>query len=268
MRRLALDHITAVDAVPADLAVAARAAGCDGLCLFMTPMDALPLMPHFDLYGDPPARRDLKRRMDDLGLALDLAYPFTLTGRSHVPDFAAAMDCAAQLGAGLLNVLVYDRDPARRADTFGAFCDLAARFGHRVGVEFYPPSQVGSLAAALDLVRPIGRPGAVGVTADLLHLMRSGGSLADLAAAPAGSILYGQLCDGPVLSPADAEAEASSERLLAGEGAFDLAGFVAALPPDCPISVEIPRDSAVRAGVPCSARVARAVDGVRRALGG
>lgn len=264
-RRLALDHITAVDTTPIQLAEVASAAGCEGICLFMEPMDVLPLMPPFDIYHDLPARRALKQRMDDLGVGLDVAYPFTLAGRTDVAAFATAMECAADLDAQVLNALVYDRDPARRADKFAEFCALAGSFGLRVGVEFYPPSQVRSLADALALVDGAGAH--VGINVDLLHLMRSGGTIAELAAAPAGRIFYGQLSDGPLNAPDDLDAEASSGRLLAGEGAFDLAGFVRALPAQCPLSVEIPRNAAAAAGVPLAARVREAVDGVRAAIG-
>lgn len=266
--RLALDHITAVDAAPVELVEAASAAGCAGVCLFLEPMDVLPLMPHFDLYNDPPARRALRRRMDDLGVVLDLAYPFTLAGRTEVGAFEPALACAAELGAGLVNVLAYDRDPGRRLDRFGAFCDMAGRFGLGVAVEFYPVSQVPSLAAALDLAGAVGRPGKVGVNADLLHLMRSGGSIDELAAAPRDMILYGQFSDGPADSPDAIDAEASSARRLAGEGAFDLAAFARALPTRCPVSVEIPRDAAIAAGEALDVRVAAAVDSVRRAIAG
>jgi len=268
MRRLALDHITAVDTDPLALAETARAVGCDGICLFMEPMDVLPRMPRFDLYSDLRARRDVKRRMDDLGVGLDLAYPFTLAGRTEIGSFAAAFECAADLQAGLLNVLIYDRDPVRREDRFAAFCAAAIPYGLRVALEFYPVSQVRSLGEALTLVAKVGRPGLVGINADLLHLMRSGGTLEDLANAPPGSILYGQFADAPFTRPeAEWDFEASSDRLLAGEGQFDLAGFARALPADCPVSVEIPRNSEVEAGVPVLERARRAVDSVRRALG-
>lgn len=265
--RLALDHMTVVDTNPEQLAETAQGAGCVGMCLFMQPMDVLPLMPQFDIVGNRAARRRLKARMDDLGVALDLAYPFTLAGRTVVKEFAAAFECAAELGAGLLNVLAYDRDPARRADTFTAFCDAARGFGLRVAVEFYPASQVRSLGEALELVLPLARPGEVGVNADLLHLMRSGGTISELAAAPAGSILYGQFSDGPQTRPAsEIEIEASSDRLLPGKGSFDLAGFARSLPAGCLASVEVPRNAAVLAGVPVAERARMAVDAVRRAL--
>ena len=266
MPRLALDHITAVDSTPTELVAVARTAGCDAICLFMEPMAVLPLMPQFELYGDRAARRALRRAMDDTGVALDVAYPFTLAGRTEVATFAPALECAAELGAGVLNALLYDRDPARRADRFAEFCALAATFELRVGIEFYPPSQVRSLGEALALIEQAAPEPGVGVNVDLLHLMRSGGTFDELAAAPASRIFYGQLSDGPAQAPDDLDFEASSERLLPGEGAFDLAGFVAALPLGCPLSVEIPRNGAVQAGRPREQRARDSVEAVRDAL--
>ena len=266
MKRLALDHITVVDASPVQLVELAAATGCAAICLFMEPMEVLPQMPPFDIYRDRAQRAELTGAMRANGVGLDVAYPFTLAGRTDVAAFATAMECAAELGAGLLNALVYDRDAVRRVDTFGRFCEMAQGFGLNVGVEFYPPSQVPSLAAALELVAAIGRPGEVGVNADLLHLMRSGGTLAELAAAPAGTILYGQLADGPADAPEDTGAEASAARRLGGEGDFDLAGFVDALPPGCPLSVEIPRNAAVGQETALD-RARKAVASVRAAIG-
>ncbi|OZA68334.1 MAG: xylose isomerase, partial [Sphingomonadales bacterium 39-62-4] len=216
MLRLSLDHLTVTDTTPVQLAQVAHAAGCAGMCLFLHPMHELPQMPPFDIVRDHAARTELKAVMDDLGVVLDLAYPFSLGGRTDLAAFAPAMECAADLGAGLLNVLVYDRDATRRADTFGRFCDMAAQFGLRVAVEFYPQSQVPSLASALELVGQAGRAGAVGINVDLLHLMRSGGTMAELAAAPADHVLYAQVADGPMVPPEDLGWEASCERLLCG----------------------------------------------------
>ncbi|WP_031342477.1 sugar phosphate isomerase/epimerase family protein [Novosphingobium lindaniclasticum] len=261
-RRLALDHLTAVDATPRQLAEAASAAGCAGVCMFLKSMQQLPSMPHFALTR--AECRDLTACLADLDIALDLAYPFTLGGRSRLADFTGMLEAAAELGAGLVNVLLYDRDPERRLDLFGGFCDQAARFDLRVAVEFYPPSQVPSLAAALELAARIDRPGLVGVNTDILHLMRSGGTIAEVAAAPPGHILYAQVCDGPDTAPEDPAFEASCARLLAGEGTFDVAGFVAALPPHVPISVEIPRDRGL--ALPRALRVTEAIESVRAAL--
>lgn len=267
MKRLALDHITVTDTTPVELVQTARAVNCEAVCLFMEPMTVLPHMPPFNIYGDKAERRRLKSCMEDLEVTLDLAYPFTLGGRTDISGFAHALDCAAELGARMVNVLVYDREPARRIDKFSAFCDLAVGRSLSVALEFYPPSQVPSLADALDLVLPLDRPGQVGVNADLLHLMRSGGAVGDVSQAPVGTILYGQICDGPALCAEESlDFEASSQRLLIGAGVFDGEGFLAALPPDCPISIELPQEAAIKAGIARSNRACLAVDSFRQML--
>lgn len=268
-RGLALDHLTVADAGPAELVAIAHAVGCPAICLFLGSMAVLPQMPAFDLCGNVQARRELKARMADAGVGLDLAYPFTLAGRTTIESLRPALDSAAALGARMVNVLAYDRDPGRRIETFAGFCDSAREYGLSVVVEFFPSSQVRTLGEALALVAAIGRPGEVGVNVDLLHLMRSGGTIEEVAAAPPGSILYAQMCDGPAaVDPACRDHEASSQRLLGGEGVFDCAGFAAALPAGCPISVELPQGDALAAGVPALERARRAVSSISAAIAG
>jgi len=264
---LALDHLTVADTTPSQLVDVAARVDARAICLFMEPMDVLPRMPQFALYGDTPERRETRARMDDLGVSLDIAYPFTLAGRTDVDRFAPALETAAYLRAGAVNVLAYDREPARRMEKFAAFCALASSFGLGTVLEFYPLSQVRSLAQAIALVRDTGS--AAGINVDLLHLIRSGGSIAELATAPAELIRYAQLCDGPKwFDPLHWDYEASSQRLLPGEGVFDLAAFTAALPAGCRVSVELPRDVAITAGVPIVDRARLAMQRVRAALSG
>jgi sugar phosphate isomerase/epimerase len=266
--RLALDHLTVADTNPAELVEVAAAVGCTAICLFTEPMEVLPRMPHFALHGDGPMRRETMARMADLGVSLDVAYPFTLAGRTDISGFLPALETTAALGGWAVNVLAYDREPARRLEKFAAFCESARSFGLNVVVEFYPLSQVRSLGEAIALVEAVGAPGRVGVNVDLLHLIRSGDDVATLAAAPAEWILYGQYCDAPATQETLTwDFEASSQRLLAGAGALDLAGFAAALPPGCRTSVELPQDAALAAGVPRIERARAAVEGVRQAIG-
>jgi sugar phosphate isomerase/epimerase len=264
--RLALDHLTVVDTTPSQLVSVAAEVGCEAVCLFMQPMDVLPRMPHFDLYGATAERRETRALCEGLGVGVDLVYPFTLTGRTEVTTFLPALETAAYLGARAVNVLLYDRDPARRCDVFSLFCALAAAHSLEVAVEFYPVSQVKSLQTALELVgRPL--PGKVGVNVDLLHLFRSGGTVSEIARAPVHMIRYAQFCDGPaVVDQSQLAWEASSERLLPHAGTFDLAGFARALPPDVRTSVELPQEDALVRGVPVVERARRAVDAVRRAI--
>jgi len=256
-----------VDATPPQLVELAAEAGYRGVCLFMESMPALPLMPAFHLRARAAMARDTKARMQASGIELDLAYPFTLSRHNEAADFLPALETAASLGAKAVNLLLYDRDPARRFDQFAAFSTLAEDHGLRVAVEFYPPSQIGSFVAALALVTKLGRPAVAGVNIDLLHLMRSGGSLDELRAAPSEYLHYAQLCDGTLPGPdLDLVEEASAHRLLPGEGQFDLASFAAALPAGLPTSVEVPRNPAILAGETRLDRACRALHATAQSL--
>lgn len=263
----ALDHLTVTDTTPSQLVRVAARAGYRAVCLFMQPMAVLPRMPAFDIYGQTEERRETKALLGDLGMGLDLAYPFTLSGRTVVEAFEPALETAAFLGARAVNVLAYDREPQRRQEVFAAFCDLALSHGLGVVLEFFPTSQVGSLDAALAMTAAYGAPGKVGVNLDLLHLVRSGATLADISAAPPEALLYAQYCDGGLAGArAGWDFEASSQRLYAGEGAFDIAGFAAALPKTIRASIEIPRDDLLAAGMTVDERATRALATTRAAL--
>lgn len=265
---LALDHITTVDCTPSQLVETAAAAGCRAVCAFFTPMSVLPDMPQFDLHPGSDEFRATKARMEALSIGLDIAYPFTLASRTEIESLRPLLECAAGLNAWSVNVLNYDRDPARRLDQFSRFCEMAAgEYGLNVVLEFFPASQVKTLAQALELVSQVGRPGKVGVNVDLLHLIRSGGSIEELRAAPPEYILYGQFCDASAdCADEHRDFEASRQRMLAGSGALDVAGFAAALPAGCRTSVEIPREDALAAGVTAAERAQQAVASVERVL--
>lgn len=262
-----LDHLTVVDASPTKLVEVAAANGFRAICLFMESMAPLPRMPQFNLYDDRQAKRELRQMMDSRGIGLDVAYPFTLSRRSETGDFKRGLECAAFLGARFANVLLYEREPERRAQQFASFCALASEFELGVVLEFFPASSVRTLAEGLEIVTAVRRPYEVGLNVDLLHLMRSGGSVEELRSAPPEYILFGQLCDG--LADCDAAArdyEASMQRLLPGRGDFDVKAFRDALPVHCPISLEVPQEASIEAGISPEARARNALDAARATL--
>jgi sugar phosphate isomerase/epimerase len=257
---LVLDHLTIVDTDPLQLIRTASDTGFGAVGLFLHALEVLPLMPMFDLVADRRLRREVVGLLADTGQTVDLAYPFTLTGRTRVTDLAPAMECAAALGARAVNVLIYDGDRSRRTDSLAQAVALAASLGLSVALEFFPGSRIPSLPEALEQVAAVAASGPVGVNVDLLHLVRSGGRVEEVAGAPAGAITFAQMCDGLLAAPPDAAIEASSGRMLPGSGQFDVSGFLAALPPQCPVSVEVPRDRLVSKGVPPVARAQQAWD--------
>lgn len=259
-KSLSLDHITVTDTTPWQLADLAAATGCSGICPFLHSMAVLPAMPSYDLVQDPVARRMMRDALAATGMTVDLVYPFTMAGRTVVADFAPALEAGAGLGAKLANVLCYDRDPVRRVDKLAELAELAASYQMSLAIEFYPPSQVRTLAEALGEIERIGRAD-VGVTLDLLHVMRGADAKASMALLSDPHIRIAQISDGPNHMAADRiEWEAGLQRLLPGEGTFDIAAFVAALDPHVPFSVEVPQQSALDASVPALDRARAAVD--------
>lgn len=267
MHRLSLDHITIADARPPQLIEIAYATGCAGVCTFLRSMPILPAMPEFDLTHDVALRRATRTALRACGVTVDMVYPFTLAGRTVVADFAPVLEAAADLDATLANVLCYDRDPTRRIERLIELRDLADGYGLQLAIEFYPPSQVATFADALELVGGLG-PRA-GITVDLLHLQRSGEMPALRDALSDPRVRLAQLSDGPQVIEEEAlEWEAGRERLLPGEGAFDCRGFVDALAPGIPLSVEVPRDSAIAMGTSVLERARAAVEAASKVLAG
>ena len=261
MASLALDHITIVDTTPAELAAVAAQTGCDGVCIFLHGMpEALPRLPDYDLITDTAARRETKKVCADLGVSIDLAYPFTLASRTDIAAFEPALAACAELGVPAVNALLYDREPERRLERFAGFCDMAKSFGLDVVVEFYPPSQIKNLGDVVALLRDADRVNA-GINLDLLHHIRSGGAPEDLVQAPSSAIHFVQLSDGPAIVPDDKLIwEAGLQRLPPGSGALPLQEMLAHMPPRVRVTVEVPQEDQIQAGLSAFNRAKRAVE--------
>ncbi len=159
---------------------------------------------------------------------------FPLSPRAQVEQYRPAFECAAELGAKQMSVLVSDPDEERRLERFCELCDRAAEFGLGANVEFVAITQLPSLKDALRLVTRANRPNG-GIMVDTLHLIRSGSTVAELAAADPRWIGGAQFCDAPLTMPAERQLfEAISERMLPGEGELPLHEFVRALAARCP----------------------------------
>lgn len=231
--------------------------------MFLESMGELPDMPAFSLRTDLAERRATRNALSSAGLTLDLAYPFTLAPRTVVNNFEPLLEAAAWVGAKLANVLVYDTDPARRLDNLCRLGELAANYSIGLSIEFYPASRLRTFAEATALIDQVQRTD-IGLTLDLLHLMRSG----ERTDVRDERVRIAQICDGPAtLEPELREWEASHERLLPGDGAFDIADFMASLPANCPLTLEVPRHKSLHAGMSALERAEQAYRAMRKSLG-
>lgn len=215
------------------------------------------------LRDDPARVRSLKQALADHGVRVSLGEGFVILPGRDIAAAEADFDLMAELGAERLNICAMDGDPARNLDQFAAFAALAAARDLPVTVEFLPATPVGSLEAGLALVEASGAANAA-VLVDAMHLFCSGGTADALRAVPAGKIGYAQLCDAREAHFYEGYfQDARDDRPLPGEGVLPLADFLAALPADCPVGLEMPAMARAKAGMGHEERLVRGLAAAR-----
>ncbi len=264
-RPLGLAHLTAIALAPPELIRAAARAGFDAVGLRLIRVTGT--SPGYPLMEDPSAMRATKAALAETGLRVHDIEFVKIEPATDPAALDPFLDAGAELGAQEVIAAPYDPDLARLADRLGALAERAEARGLGVSLEFFPWTVIPDLSAALALAEAAGPR--VGVLADSLHFDRSASRLAELRAAPAGRLRFAHLCDAPVRPPYSTEDllhAARGERLPPGEGEIDLAGFVAALPPGTPLSLEVPM-AALTAAEGEAAVLARVMAGARALLG-
>lgn len=234
-RKLSLDSLTLTDTAPPVAIRAAAEAGFDACSLWIIPP---PLFPSPLL--TPALERECAAIIADTGIEVIALEVFDLHSLAGVEDARPLLEMGARLGGKAALAINYSNaDRGEAAEILAAFAEAAAGFGLATNLEPVAGGKSQTLAEAADLIRRSGAD--VGICLDPHHLLRAGGSVADLAAIDPALIRYVQLCDGPVPQPADiAMTEAVCERLYPGDGDFPLTAFLKAAPRNVPLGIECP----------------------------
>ncbi len=144
----------------------------------------------------------------------------------------ALLDAAEVLGASHIKVTPDGNDgPWDRGRWAGEFAELAAQaegVGARLGIEFFPWSNIKTLHDGLQLVTDAGHD-AGGVIIDTWHVARAHTPAADLATVPPERIIGVELNDADEEVIGTLFADTVNRRRYCGEGVFDLTGMINAL---------------------------------------
>jgi sugar phosphate isomerase/epimerase len=236
--------------------------------------------PKYSLRTDPALRREMRAalRANEVEISLGEGFvvradregapadPFAPGDGNMRERWAADFDIMAELGIRRVNAVSTDPDLHRSFDQLGVFAELAAARGMESTIEFCPGLGIADLETALAAVRHVGRPD-FRLLLDPMHLIRSGGTVADVAALEPDLIGHAQLCDVPLVSTFDSYIdEAMYERLPPGAGELPLLAYLKALPRGISVGLEVPQRSLAEAGVSPLERVKQAVDGARALL--
>jgi sugar phosphate isomerase/epimerase len=260
---LSLHHLTALEVSPVELVSLAATLGCDAVCLFsyLGPVHA----GRWPSVDSPGLALEVRRHAQEAGVSICNVEVFSIGREFDLGAMLPGLDRASILGAKRATVHIRDTDEARAAARLAEFCEAALPFGISAGVEFTGFSHARTIDDAARIVALSGARN-VGIVADILHVVRGGVTLDDIAR-HARRITYAQICDGPLLSPSDDYYhEAVENREIPGRGEFPLAAFVGLLDPGTPISVEVPLHRMRDAGVAVRDRARLAVEGTRLIL--
>lgn len=194
------------------------------------------------LVTDAGLRRETAQWLAEVGLGIQTVEVFNLDRSANPATFGPVIEAAVELGARGATAIIWENDDVNDARRkFIALCDVAQGSGVRINLEFFTSCKsMGSLYAALVFLDRCGRDDA-GLVLDLLHIMRSAGSLDVLELVDASLVGAVQLCDGPELYEGDLLEEAGQNRGVPGTGAFPCRDFLAWLPEDAIFGLEVPR---------------------------
>jgi sugar phosphate isomerase/epimerase len=259
---LSLHHVTAMDVSPAELISIAARLGLHYVCLFtnITPATA----ELFPCVWSAAVRRDVAQRCASEGITVHNLEWFDVSPSMNLDTHRRGLEIGAALGAKLATTHVYDDDMIRGSDGFARFCEVAAEFGISPCIEFTPLTPTKTIGTAIEILRRADKQNG-GIALDTLHLVRSGGTVEDVASLEQRYLRSVQISDGPLPGNLDAYFdEAVFERQIPGEGAFPLAALFKVLPEDLVVDVEVPLRSLKQGGVSPFERCRLAVAGARR----
>lgn len=237
---LSLGYLTISEAGPAQIVEAAAAAGFFGTSLRID-ADG-PMGGPSRLIGNPSAIRETLCAIADTGVVLHDFEMIRIRAHLKPSDHEATLDTGARLGGRFIIVLGDDDDENRLTDNMAAVCELARDRGVRVVIEFMSWLGVSRALQAERIVKATGKSNA-GIVVDPLHVIRGGGSMAELKSLDPAHLFFCQICDAHAQRPEGKEAlrhEAIWDRLHPGDGALPLADYLRNMPEDLPISVETP----------------------------
>jgi len=199
----------------------------------------------------PALTRDVKSALADNDLELLDVEVIWIKTDSDMAEHRRCIDIGAELGAKNVLCVSSDPDMGATAARLNALCRHAEPSGMRVALEFGIFTEVKTIHMASAVLNAVDHPLAA-LLIDPIHVDRSGGTPAEIAAAPRAWLPYAQFCDASAdrPDPADFNAvitDAIDLRLQCGDGALPLAAMLGAMPADVPLSIEL-RSKALRDG--------------------
>lgn len=269
MNRLGIDRLSTFGMPPVEFVELAADLGCGHVGIALAPMAGYNPhnYPDWSLRDDAALRRAMVSALDNRGVGIGMVEGFALVPDHDIRACAADLDLVRELGATRIACVSLDKDLQRTIEGFAVLAEMAGERGLLVSAEMGSLGPYGLVGAALEMAAGIGR-GNFSLMLDAMHYFRMDNSLEQLAAFDPALIGYVQLCDVPWKRRFETYMEeAMYERMVPGQGELPLREFVALLPADVVVSLEIPIRSLAEQGIGPRERLAPCVAAARDLLG-
>jgi len=187
---------------------------------------------------------------------------------SVLDDHKRCIDIGVALGAKNVLCVSSEPDAGATAARLAELCVHAESGGIRVALEFGIFTAIKTIAQALAVLDEVAHP-LRALLIDPLHVDRSGGTPAEVAAVPRALLPYAQFCDAPAERPDPDDftaviTDAIDLRMQVGAGRLPLQALWRALPADIPLAIEL-RSKALRDDYPDPGERARVTAQATRA---
>jgi sugar phosphate isomerase/epimerase len=252
-RTIMLHQLNATGVAPDEFVRIAAAAGCRRVTMFT--YDGSDILPRsntglsYPVPITPETKEEVGRALDETGVALDGVEFFPLVAGVDFEIYRPAMELGRELGAGRAVSHIFIEDDALVVERLGELAELANSIGLRLTCEFCPLTTGNpSLERAKWLVDQIGSD-RFGIGVDVLHLIRSGGTPADVAALDERYFGVVQICDAIGAHPSSDYIKDVHNREVPGTGDLPIRDFLNAIPAAMPIEAEVPAAHRRAAGI-------------------
>ncbi len=240
-RKYSLAHLTALRCPTPELIYIAAMTGYDYVSPRLVNLGVAG-EGNYDLASQPALLAQTRTAMEYTGVGIHDIELMRIVPDCDLASYEPAMEVGARLGAKSVLSSIWTPDKPYYIEQFGRLCELAARYGLNVQLEFVTWASVRTLVQAKEVLEAVRKPNA-GIMVDMLHAHRSRVAPEELEACPREYFQFFHLCDGPAAIPDTAEeliVIGRDARRYPGEGDIDLAGYISRLPADAVCSIELP----------------------------
>ena len=247
-RKYSIAQLTWLPWSPAEMIYNTHLIGYDYVSL-RTISQGLPGEVNHDIANDSELFKLTEQALKDTGMKInDIELAKIDANTADVRKYEPHLEAAAKLGVKNVITNIWTPDKAFYTEKFAELCDLAAKYGICVNLEFVTWAEVKDLQSARELLDTVKRGNAL-ILLDTLHFYRSRVTLDELKSTPKKLFRTVHICDAGEEIPVDKESlvhTGRAERLYPGEGAIDIAGIVKNLDDDVLLCVEMPHVERVR----------------------